>query len=303
MKKLSLALIVLLALGFASLAQAQATRTWVSGVGDDVNPCSRTAPCKTFAGAISKTAINGIISVLDPGGFGAVTITKGIMIDGSEQIAGCLASGSSGIVVNAPTTDVVVLRGLEIHGANFTGINGVHIIQAKAVFVENCRIMNFSANGIRALPSAAAIPVHIRYCDIRNNNVAGVLANPTGTGAIGLDISDSSLSNNNANGVDLGTNSALTLTRCIVANNPSGVTVEATSSSGALEECTIIGNTNGVISGAGGGTPTVRISRCLITGNIAQGLTGSGSTKCFSNNVIDGNGGNNACTTANVAQQ
>src|SRR5262245_48964588 len=65
-----------------SAAYAQATRTWVSGVGDDVNPCSRTAPCKTFAGAISKTAAGGEISVLDPGGFGGVTITKSITING-----------------------------------------------------------------------------------------------------------------------------------------------------------------------------------------------------------------------------
>src|SRR5919204_6201824 len=80
-----------------SLAQAQATRTWVSGVGDDVNPCSRTAPCKTFAGAISKTAINGEIDVLDAGGFGAVTITKSITIDGTAAFASILASGTQGI--------------------------------------------------------------------------------------------------------------------------------------------------------------------------------------------------------------
>ena len=99
-------------------ANAQATRTWVSGVGDDANPCSRTAPCKTFAGAISKTAAGGEISVLDPGGFGAVTITKSISIvnDDSGE-AGILASGTNGIIVNAAATDVVVLRGLVIDGA------------------------------------------------------------------------------------------------------------------------------------------------------------------------------------------
>ena len=69
-------------------AAAQATRTWVSGTGDDANPCSRTAPCKTFAGAISKTAAGGEISVLDPGGFGAVTITKSISIVSEGQEAG-----------------------------------------------------------------------------------------------------------------------------------------------------------------------------------------------------------------------
>src|SRR5439155_8504110 len=98
-------------------AMAQATRTWVSGVGDDVNPCSRTAPCKTFAGAISKTAAGGEINCLDPGGFGAVTITKALVIDCHYTEGGVLAGGN-GIVVNAATTDVVVLRGLDIFGVN-----------------------------------------------------------------------------------------------------------------------------------------------------------------------------------------
>src|SRR5438094_10514769 len=87
-------------LAFASIAQAQATRTWVSGVGDDVNPCSRTAPCKTFAGAISKTADGGEIDALDPGGFGTVTITKSITIDGGATLASILASGVTGVNIN-----------------------------------------------------------------------------------------------------------------------------------------------------------------------------------------------------------
>src|SRR5436305_14667302 len=93
--------LLVMSLAFTSLAQAQATRTWVSGVGDDVNPCSRTAPCKTFAGAISKTANNGEIDVLDPGGFGTVTITKSITIDGTPFQAGVLAGGNNGINVSA----------------------------------------------------------------------------------------------------------------------------------------------------------------------------------------------------------
>src|SRR3954449_10335073 len=84
----------LLSLLAAAPASAQATRTWVSGVGDDVNPCSRTAPCKTFAGAISKTAINGEINCLDPGGYGAVTITKSITIKCEGVIGGILAAGT-----------------------------------------------------------------------------------------------------------------------------------------------------------------------------------------------------------------
>src|SRR5207344_3414848 len=99
--------------------QAQATRTWVSGVGDDANPCSRTAPCKTFAGAISKTAPGGEISVLDPGGFGGVTITKSITLNGDGTLASILVAGAgvSGIVVNAQPNDVVIIRNLSILGS------------------------------------------------------------------------------------------------------------------------------------------------------------------------------------------
>src|SRR5438094_3132666 len=130
MKKIFVAMV--LTAGFATLANAQATRTWVSGVGDDVNPCSRTAPCKTFAGAISKTASPGIINCLDPGGFGAVTITKDITIDCTGTLGSVLSSGVQGIIVNATTTQNVVLRAIDINGAGTTlGTNGVNVIGAK----------------------------------------------------------------------------------------------------------------------------------------------------------------------------
>jgi hypothetical protein len=116
---------ILVAALYAPYAHAQATRTWVSGLGDDVNPCSRTSPCKTFAGAISKTAAGGEINVLDPGGFGAVTITKSISII-SQFEAGVSVSGTNGIVVNAGPKDRVLLDGLDIEGLG-TGLNGVHI--------------------------------------------------------------------------------------------------------------------------------------------------------------------------------
>src|SRR5580765_2890252 len=107
-------LVFVMAAAFATSASAQATRTWVSGVGDDANPCSRTAPCKTFAGAISKTAAGGEISVLDPGGFGAVTITKAITLNGDGTLAGILAAGVTGIIINAPSTADILIRNLSI---------------------------------------------------------------------------------------------------------------------------------------------------------------------------------------------
>src|SRR3954470_23408797 len=142
-----------LTLAFASAAQAQATRTWVSGVGDDLNPCSRTAPCKTFAGAISKTADKGEIDCLDPGGFGTVTITKSITIDGTTGagFGSILAAGTNGVNVNdsasgSPNTILVSLRNLSIQGAA-TGFNGVNFTSGKTVHIEGCIIANFRGNG------------------------------------------------------------------------------------------------------------------------------------------------------------
>src|SRR4026208_1983158 len=139
---------------FASMAEAQATRTWVSGSGDDVNPCSRTAPCKTYAGAISKTADKGEISTLDPGGFGAVTITKNLTIDGTngQGFGSILASGTSGVIVNdsltaTPNTVVVTLRNLSINGASTTAGSGIGFIAGKALIVGNCVISGFTGTG------------------------------------------------------------------------------------------------------------------------------------------------------------
>src|SRR5205809_3813244 len=135
-------------LAFSSLADAQATRTWVSGVGDDANPCSRTAPCKTFAGAISKTAAGGEIDALDPGGFGAVTITKSITIDGGGgQVAGILASLTTGIIINAQPADIVTSRNIQINGAG-NGIRGINYIAGLGLIVEHCNISGFTGEGI-----------------------------------------------------------------------------------------------------------------------------------------------------------
>src|SRR6476661_3731935 len=158
---------------WAGLAGAQASRTWVSGVGDDANPCSRTAPCKTFAGAISKTAAGGEIDALDPAGYGAVTITKGITIDGGGgQVASVLVSGTNGIVVAAGPSDVVILRNLRINGIG-TGINGIRFLSGKALVVENCNIFGFTNNGID-IATAGGGQVFVTGTSSRNNGRAGL---------------------------------------------------------------------------------------------------------------------------------
>jgi len=138
----SFAFVACLFLG-SSMVSAQATRTWVSGVGDDANPCSRTAPCKTFAGAISKTASGGEIDALDPGGFGGVTITKPITINGTGTNASLLVSGGNGITINAGLGDAVTLRNLSIQGVG-TGLIGIRVMSPGNVVIENVRISGFS---------------------------------------------------------------------------------------------------------------------------------------------------------------
>ena len=169
-----------LTIAFAAIANAQATRTWVSGVGDDVNPCSRTAPCKTFAGAISKTAANGEIDALDPGGFGTITITKTITIDGTngQGFGSILAAGTNGVIVNdsltgAPNTIVVRLRNLSIHGAN-TGFSGVRFLSGKALHVENCQIYGFRGNGFNSHGIDVQMTATGGQISVKNTNIAEI---------------------------------------------------------------------------------------------------------------------------------
>jgi hypothetical protein len=158
---------------FGGQARAQATRTWVSGVGDDVNPCSRTSPCKTFAGAFSKTARGGEIDALDGGGFGTVTINKSMTIDGSGAMASILGSSSNGIIINitdsGDTAKSVRIRGLAINGAS-SGVQGIKIISAGNVSVENCVIDGFT-DGISV---AGGVQVFVRNTSIRNNSGTGI---------------------------------------------------------------------------------------------------------------------------------
>ena len=171
----------------AAPAHAQASRTWVSGVGDDVNPCSRTAPCKTFAGAISKTAAGGEISVLDPGGFGGVTITKSITISGVGFNASILApSSTSGIIINAGANDVVTLRDLQINGAG-SGAFGIRMLAGAALVVDKVNVFGFDT-GIEN--NAGNTTVYNSF--ISNNRSFGV----NGKGG-SLSIEDSMLTNNN----------------------------------------------------------------------------------------------------------
>lgn len=209
--------------GLVSPCSAQATRTWVSGVGDDANPCSRTAPCKTFAGAISKTASQGEINVIDPGGFGAVTITKAITIRSDHVEAGVLVSGTNGIVVSAGPTDTVVLNGLDLDGVG-TGLNGVNVISGATTYIINCAIRRFTQNGVNVVSSTTGSRVVIKDSAISLNG-GGV--NVQGNGVSnGVAVIDTLIDTNKNFGVQTnGTGNNVALASSVVAGGPVGISL------------------------------------------------------------------------------
>jgi Right handed beta helix region len=265
---------------FASApAHAQATRTWVSGVGDDVNPCSRTAPCKTFAGAISKTAAGGEINCLDPGGFGTLTIIKAMTINCHEVFGSVLAAGVPGITVNAGVADRVTLRGLQIQGVNQTptpGTIGVRILQAAAVSIEDCVITAFGQQGVADQRTSGGTKLFIRNSVVSNNTGNGISIAATTTNA---EINDTS-SINNLIGVQTASTSLALIRRSVMSGNGTGIEADGVSGIN-VDNSAISGNTTGVVSSS-----NIRLSNTDVTFN----NTGfSGTAVSYGNNRLQGN--------------
>ena len=211
----------------ASGAAAQATRTWVSGVGDDVNPCSRTAPCKTFAGAISKTAAGGEISCLDPGGFGAVTITKAMTLSCPYTEGGMLAGGN-GIVVKAGPGDAVYIRGMDVFGVN-PPANGVRFVSGGALHLEDMVIRRFNAQnsfGVSFAPTGDS-KLYIRNSTIADNgngqSGGGIGIAPEKGGKATVFVIGSTISNNAGTGISAAGPTTVYLSSTAVIGNATGL--------------------------------------------------------------------------------
>lgn len=269
-----------------AILRAQATRTWVSGVGDDANPGSRTAPCKTFAGAISKTAAGGEISVLDPGGFGAVTITKSITIDGGGIEGSILGSGTNGVVINAADTDVVTIRNVRFEGAG-TGLNAVRIVNARTVFLEHCAITGFQG-GISFEATAPGAQLFVKNCHFRNCTSAGITLAPTDPGAFSK-IEDSRIEGS-ASGLTVTGGTALAL-RTTAAGNAGPGFLANTGTTLTIQSCASTGNVIG-ISALG----NVFLADTTVASNTTNGLlrTAPGNITSFRNNRVIGNNPNGA---------
>jgi hypothetical protein len=281
---------------FASPASAQATRTWVSGVGDDVNPCSRTAPCKTFAGAISKTAAGGEINCLDPGGFGALTITKSISVICEAGTAGVVVSGTNAFIVNAAATDVVVIKGLDFEGLG-TGLNGIRVISAGFVHIEDCIIRNFKGaapNGFGIqFAASSALGFTVTKTSLINNGTGatggGIQIRPTAnstTGVIDRVVVDRNVFGIAADSTGGTSGINVTVRQSVVSNNTQiGIFATGAVGAGIMVDRTASVNNGTGASGAGGGG-IVRIGSSTFTGN---GVATNGNVQSYGNNEINGN--------------
>lgn len=283
----------------AGVAQAQAARTWVSGVGDDANPCSRTAPCKTFAGTISKTAVNGEINCLDPGAFGAVTITKSITIDCHEILAGISHSSVTGINIAfdsfaspGEVRKTVRLRNLNLNGFD-TGTVGINISGGIAttgteVFIEDCTIdgdFGGNARGIQDFRAGGGV-LAVNNTTVRNMGVTGISVVPaSGTNGSLVSVTNSRVANC-AFGLALANGAKATTTDSVFVGNGTGVRADGVSQI-SVEHCTVSNNTVAGFFVSGGGS--ILVARSVAMNNAALATVSvAGTISSYGNNHTGG---------------
>lgn len=273
---------------FSAPAHAQATRTWVSGTGNDADPCSRTAPCKTFAGAISKTAINGLINCIDSGAYGAVTIVQSITIDCHDVFASILngndQSSFTGVIINIPVGApkdpwrTVRLRNIDISGAGY-GTTGISILSAAAVILEDLEVTGNVKQGINDTRTDGGTMLTIRNSVVANNAGPGL--------AMGAQMNtlvlDNVQSNKNAYGLALAKTNTATITRSVFSNNTTAGVQADSGGQMMLNESMVSYNSTGIIGNGG--------AVALANTDVAFNGTGiTGATTSFGNNRIFGNG-------------
>ena len=286
---------------FASMAQAQ--RTWVSGVGDDVNPCSRTAPCKTFAGAISKTGTGSEISVLDPGGYGAVTITKSITINGTHGsgYGSILSAGTSaGVIINSATA-IVRLKSLDINGAG-TGTDGIRINAALRVYIEDCKLDGFTNRGINDIRTTASSFLNITDSNVSGCGQSGIVVIPGVGGSVTavLDNVHSQGSTANSGYAQSGNVKGSVRNSFFTGNSSNGMFADGTGGELTIENCVSSHNAVGLFVTA---PAIVRLNETRISNNgTSINAAGQAQVQSTGNNVISGNGANNLPTGTPINQ-
>jgi hypothetical protein len=288
----------------AAPANAQATRTWVSGVGDDANPCSRTAPCKTFPGAISKTAAGGEINCLDPGGMGQVTVTKSMTISCEAGTAGIVFSSGSAVNFNGGATDYLFLKGLDIEGLIKTGtsssIAGVSFNSGQLLHIEDCVIRDSGTAGVLIKSTTANSQFVVTRTTVFNNGNGvvggGISIQPTVSvqGTIDRVVSNRNSFGINANGA-LGGNYNLTVRDTVLSGNTQAGFAGSSGAAVTFAQLVRVSAVNN--SGTGiqvtGATSQIKVGQSDITGN---GVGVSGGPLSYGTNMLNGNGSDGSLT-------
>ena len=303
---------------YSAPAAAQATRTWVSGVGDDVNPCSRTAPCKTFFGALQKTAAGGEINCLDPGGFGSLTITKSISIICDDTEAGILVAATNAIIVNAAGA-VVQISGLDLEGLGQTGVagvNGIYFLNGASLTVRNTKIRGFrNGYGISFTPlsNAALVLDNVTISEsgsATDAQTGGIQVTPSLGIAVQATLTNVHLVDSLNTGLRIDTQAGaataatVTVKSSLFSNDGSGITLRSLAGAPAslmLTDSVVSGNSTTGIFAKGPGS-VARVGNTVITGNNAALTIGSSaSIFTYGDNHLDGNTTDTAFTLPVIA--
>jgi len=281
----------LLAALFASAAEAQ-QRTFVSGLGNDTNPCTRSSPCRTIAQALSLTVAGGEVVVLDSAGYGPFTITQAVTVQAPPGVyAGISVFSGAGITVNAGVTDTVILRGLTVNNQGSNG-DGIFAFAGGTLHVESCVVNGFSSGSGVDFSNPGTLEV--KDSILRGNSTGIFVGPPSGTAQAEID--HVSMNDNTGDGLDVLGGSKVTIRDSVASGNGNNgfsvICSGATSAELNVEGCVVSSNTLGIVSTSSStGVATVRVSNSTITNN-SEGLHNSGSPAVFlsrGNNTVEGN--------------
>jgi hypothetical protein len=294
------AFVLALGISLPAMAAGSSVHTFVSFSGVDTNPCSRPAPCRSFAAAILQTASKGIVIAVDSAGYGPVTIGQSISIVAPDGVyAGIAATSGSGVSISGTSaTDVVFLRGLSIEGGG-TGSFGVLLFldDLLELHVERCSISDFTSEGILYQPSTAGASLFVADTTLAHT-VAGLFAqaNPGINPRVSI---DRCRAIGNANIGIIMSQAIGVITNSVIAGNGTGIEGQSATGLFTVDHCQISGNTIGLFANQGA---TVYVSNSTVSNN-GTGVSTSGGgimlnrigdvtypvkTNTFTNNGTDG---------------
>lgn len=272
-KTLTLIATFMLILAWTAVAQALPLQTYVSSTGNDANDCTQSTPCRTFSGAVPKTAVKGVITALDSSDYGFLTIDKALTIQAAPGVSAIIEGGrnTDAVTVNATATSVVALRNLQIISRSLAATKGIAINTVGTLHVENCLIAGFGDAGIFgpnvcnesgcaqlyvtdtilrdniAGMKIGSVKAAIEHCRIEHNHT-GVLVQAQGDAII----RDSVLVGNSDVGLKAETFGSAKLENCVVKDSATGILGDSINVNGQIYSSSIYVSTTMVITNGTG---------------------------------------------------